>query len=121
MLFCASRGLIDLTYVFGVCGFKQSYGIPCPGCGVTTSAKEFASGHIFRAFYEQPAGAIFCCAYLALGIFSFLMAVFGIRFKFLEWSNLPRTIKYTVVGGAIVFAGGWAVTLARVFAARNGQ
>lgn len=116
LVYCAAKGWVDLTYVFGVCGFKQTYGLPCPGCGVTTAAKLFFSGHIFSAFYEQPAGAVFCCAWLALGAFSFLTAVFGVRFGFLAFANLGRTIKYVVVVGLIVFVCGWAVTLARAFA-----
>lgn len=31
-------------------------GIPCPGCGVTTSVALFAHGHFREAFHNQPLG-----------------------------------------------------------------
>lgn len=40
------------------CGFLDSFGTPCATCGMTTAVSEAAHGHILRAFYVQPAGAL---------------------------------------------------------------
>lgn len=40
------------------CGFLDSFGTPCASCGMTTAVSEAAHGHILRAFYVQPAGAV---------------------------------------------------------------
>ena len=79
-LWASAHGYINPSYVLGICGFKQQYQLPCPGCGITTSAIQFVTGHVLKSFYIQPAGAILCITALIIGIFSFIMAVFGVDF-----------------------------------------
>jgi hypothetical protein len=112
-LWAGATGKIDMTWFFGVCGFKQSTGLPCPGCYVTTSAMAFTQGRILEAFYIQPAGALLCCGLAVAGVIAFLTAVFGKDFSFLHRPLSSKLIKYILISAIIIFGCAWAVTLAR--------
>jgi len=112
----AGRGWIDPAYYFGVCGFQQASGLPCPGCYVTRSAMLFASGHIIESFCLQPAGAVFCLLGFAAAVFSLLISVFGVNFGFLQRRITGSAVCWAVAAVLIVIAGGWAVTLCRALA-----
>lgn len=114
-----ATGRVDLGSWFGPCGFRQAYGLPCPGCGMTTSALAFARGKIFDSFYIQPAGGLMCTVFLAGAFFALLMAVFGIYLRFLKRFFVEVKVKYIVVAVMAVVASGWAVTLARALAQRQ--
>ncbi|MBW8016602.1 MAG: DUF2752 domain-containing protein [Planctomycetes bacterium] len=114
-MFLGARGVIDLRSEFGICGFKQSYGLPCPGCGWTTSTLAFVQGRIGQSLYIQPAAAVFCLGIAISGVFALLSAAFGIRFSFLD-RPFGIIVKYFVLTVIIIVAGGWAVTLARAMA-----
>ncbi|UCF43343.1 MAG: DUF2752 domain-containing protein [Planctomycetota bacterium] len=101
------------------CGFKQKYGLPCPGCGITTSAVTFAQGRILEAFYIQPAGALLCCLLALSAFLAFLVAVFGVYFGFLNRFFFKVKLTYVILALIVVIAGGWAVTLARALAANR--
>lgn len=119
-LWYASQGFVDMTSTFGVCGFKQSYGLPCPGCGITTSSMAFVRGHILESFYIQPAGGVLCGVVLVIGILSLLVAVFGVNLRFLHRAVNPLTVvKYVIISLVVIFVSGWAVTLARAMIAKN--
>ena len=92
VLFLSSRGLVDLSLIFGVCGFKQAYGLPCPGCYITHSAQLFVQGRIQESFYVQPAGSLFCFCFAAAGVFALLMALFGIDFGVLRQGVVRRLL-----------------------------
>jgi len=113
VLFAGGRGWIDMSRLFGICGFKQVYGLPCPTCYVTTSAMAFVEGRIFDSFYIQPAGAVLCCALVAVGVAALLISVFGVNFRFLHQPLRWRVIKYFVASALVILAAGWAVTLSR--------
>jgi hypothetical protein len=38
------------------CAFYERTGVPCPGCGMTTSFAWFARGNVAASFYVQPLG-----------------------------------------------------------------
>ena len=120
VLFAGARGWLDMGRLFGICGFKQVYGLPCPTCYVTTSAMAFVQGRILDSFYIQPAGAVLCCVLLVVGVTALLISVFRVNFGFLHRPWRWRTIKYFVAGALIVLAAGWAVTLARALAQNSG-
>ena len=45
------------TFLLGnrtLCVFKTTYGIPCPGCGMTRAFIYFFRGNISKAFYYHP-------------------------------------------------------------------
>ena len=111
-----SANNIDIGKSLGPCGFKQVYDLPCPGCGMTTAAIAFASGRIFKAFTIQPAGAILCSILIITAFFTFLIAVFGVYFCFLERFLAKIKIRYLILGLVIIILAGWAVTLAQTMA-----
>jgi len=119
LLWLASNGRIDLGRVFGPCGFRQRYDLPCPTCGMTTSALAFVQGRIAESFYVQPAAALFCCVLVVVAFFTFVIAVFGLYFQFLRRFLMEVKIKHIVLILMIVIAAAWAVTLARALVARK--
>jgi hypothetical protein len=120
ILWLAGRGHIDLGFWLGVCGFKQRFGLPCPGCGWTHAGQAFLAGHPIQAFMIQPAAAFFCVAGVVTGIFALLVVVFGIEFGFLRRLFRAVGIKTLVLSAVIVLLAGWAVTLLRAILQDNG-
>jgi hypothetical protein len=110
---------IDLGRWLGYCGFKQRTGLPCPTCGMTTATIAFAQGEIFRAFYIQPACALFCSVMVIAALLAFIIAVFGIYFHFLRRFFAEVKVWQIIVAMIIIIISGWAVTLARAAAAQN--
>jgi hypothetical protein len=117
--FLAGIGKINLTDFVGNCGFRQRTGLPCPSCFMTTSCIYFAQGKILDSFYVQPAAGLLCLLLVISAIFSLLTAVFGIYFTFLDYIFNRANIKYIVLAAIIVMTAGWAVTFARLLAARG--
>ncbi len=109
----------DFGLLFGPCGMKQRTGLPCPTCGMTTCVLAFARGEVRTAFYTQPAGALVCSLLVVAAFFAFLTAVLGVYFHFFDrlWAELK--VRYVVAGLLVILAAGWAVTLARAWAAQT--
>ncbi len=42
------------------CSFLQTTGIPCAGCGMTTSFAYLVHGHVVASFVAQPFGMVLC-------------------------------------------------------------
>ncbi len=122
ILFGGLWGLQRLNFDFGLvfdpCGFKQRYGYPCPACGMTTSVLAFARGEVLRAYYIQPASAFACTLLVAIGFLASLTAVFGVYFSAFDRILHEMKIVYLILGVLVILTAGWAVTLARAFAAR---
>ena len=114
----AVNNKINVAWFAGPCGFKQRYGLPCPGCGVTTAAVAFARGSVLTAFYIQPAAALFCCVAVLLPVLPFVMAVFGADFGLLSYLATWK-VKFVIIALLIIIASAWAVTLARALAQKN--
>ena len=112
-LWLAGNDKVDISRLVNPCGLKQRYDLPCPTCGVTTSAIAFAGGGIFKAFYIQPAGALLCAVIAVSGILAFLTAVFGVYLVFLDRFFAEVKIGYIILALLAVIICGWAVTLAR--------
>ena len=111
----AATGRIDISNFFDPCGFKQRYDLPCPTCGITTSAITFARGQMFKAFYIQPAGALLCCVMVVSAVLAFFIAVSGMYFHFLERFFAEVKIRYIITALIVIILAGWVVTLARTF------
>lgn len=107
---------IDIGRWLSPCGFKQAYDLPCPTCGVTTSARAFVQGRIFQAFYIQPAGALLCSVVAVSAFLAFLIAVFGVYFKTAGRFFAEIKIKYVILAVLIIIAAAWAVTFVRALA-----
>ena len=118
-LWICSRGYVEPEIFLGVCGFKQHFQLPCVGCGITTSAIAFVSGNIVDSFYIQPAGGVLCTISAGIGVYSLLIAAFGVDFGLLRKFSFSKSWKYLLIAGIVVFTGGWAVTLARTIASRS--
>jgi len=118
LFWLAANGKIDLGRWLVPCGFKQKYGLPCPTCGMTTSLLSFSQGKIVEAFYIQPAAALLCCMFLIIAFLAFLIAVFGVYFRFINRFFAEVKIKHIILALIVIIAAGWAVTLARALAVK---
>jgi hypothetical protein len=103
------------------CGFKQRYNLPCPTCGMTTAVIAFSHGRINDAFHAQPAAGFFCCLAVLIVFFTFLAAVFGVYSPAVERHLASLKLRYVFVILFLIFAAGWAVTLARAIAQNSGN
>ena len=83
---------------------------------MTTAAFAFAQGKILKAFYIQPACALLCSVMVIAALLAFVIAVFGIYFRFLNRFFAEVKVWYIIVAMIIIIASGWAVTLARAIA-----
>jgi len=113
ILFLGAIGKFDMGHWFNPCGFKQMYDLPCPTCGMTTSAVYFSQGRILMSFYVQPAGGFIYSLLAIMLFFTFFTAVSGVYFSFLDSFLAEIKIKYIVIIFIVVILGGWAVTFAR--------
>jgi hypothetical protein len=112
LLHLAATNRIDIGRWLNPCGFKQRFNLPCPTCGMTTSALAFARGQILQSFYIQPAAAMLCGILVIVAFLAFFTAVFGVYFQLLVRIKL----KYVILVLVAIIAAGWMVTLARALA-----
>lgn len=119
LLGLAAHSKIDIGWWFGPCGFKQKCNLPCPTCGMTASALAFGRGEIFKAFYIQPAAALFCCVLAVIAFLAFFIAVFGVYITLLNRFFMEVKIRNIILALMIVITAGWAVTLTRALVASN--
>jgi len=110
---------VNMGQWLGYCGFKQQTGLPCPTCGMTTATLAFAQGKIFEAFYIQPACGLLCSVMVIAAILSFIIAVFGVYFRFIERFFKEVKLRYMILALLIIIIAGWAVTLARALVVKN--
>lgn len=113
----AGAGRIDTTVLFGLCGFRQRYNLPCPTCGMTTAAAAFAGGRILRAFYIQPAAAFICLILCVAAFLAFFTTFSGLYFSFIERLFTEIKMKYIILFIVVVICTGWIATLLRELAA----
>lgn len=116
VLILDNLGFVHLHRWLGVCGFKQRFGIPCPGCGWTSAAKAFVRGQIGLAFWLQPAATIFYLVVASTLVFSLLMAIFGIKFGFICRFYHRLGLTKIVWLSAVIFFAGWLFCLFRSMA-----
>jgi len=107
---------VDMGSRLGRCGFKQMYGLPCPTCGYTTATIAFSQGKIIDAFDIQPACALICSIFVVIGIISFIIAIFGVNFRFISRFFDEVKIRHIIFSLIVIITSGWAVTLARAVA-----
>lgn len=113
LLWASSKGDIDLGHWFGVCGFKQRFGLPCPGCGWTHAAEMYVTGHFLQAFIIQPAAAFFCIVFTLVAIFALHCAIFGIHFRFLKHVFSSKGSVILIIAACVIILAGWLVNLIR--------
>ena len=87
------------------CDWIANWGIPCPGCGVTTSVSLFAHGRPWASFVNQPFGFLLALGAAVLPLIAGVGHVRGLdlraRLIRLPWIGL-------VIAGAVLFTLGWA-------------
>jgi hypothetical protein len=115
----AINDLINMDHLIGPCGFKQKYGLPCPGCGMTTALIAFARGDIVDAFYIQPAAALAYSAAVAAVVFALVIAVLGTDFGLINALCTQLKASYVIFAIVVIVFGGWLVTLARALAQKT--
>jgi hypothetical protein len=115
----AANGKLNLGWWLGPCGFKQRWHLPCPTCGMTTSALAFSDGKIIEAFYIQPAAGLLCCISVVIAFLTLFTAAFGVYFEFIKRFFANIKIRYIIFALMAVIAAGWAVTLTRALAANS--
>jgi hypothetical protein len=120
LLWLGEKGIIQFHYLLGVCGFKQRYGLPCPGCGWTHAAQAFAAGDIVGSFQYQPAATIFCGAAILTAVLSLHTAIFGLQSGLRRILTHKRFWKYVLISSGIVVLLGWLITLGKVLSGRMG-
>jgi hypothetical protein len=120
LLWASEKGYINLSYLFGTCGFKQRFGLPCPGCGWTHAAQLFATGHLLKAFWIQPAAGLFCAAVSVAAIFALHCAIFGIDFGLTRRIFCSKSMGILLAAACIVIIAGWIVTLIRTVLENSG-
>jgi hypothetical protein len=54
------------------CPFKQLFGIPCPGCGLTAATGELLHGQFSLSFHTHAFAPLFLGAFLLMGLALFL-------------------------------------------------
>ncbi|MHC4754146.1 MAG: hypothetical protein ACYTBP_03295 [Planctomycetota bacterium] len=86
---------------------------------MTTAALAFIQGQFLKSFYIQPVCALFCCILVLTAFLAFIIAVFGVYFRFLKRFFTEFKLKYIILAFIIIIAAGWAVTIARALAARS--
>ena len=121
ILWAAARGYINLGPWVGGCGFKQRFGLPCPGCGWTHAGQAFFTGHLIEAFRIQPAAGFFCIVGVLTALFALHCALFGIDFGFLQYLSKSTGISVLLISAIVVIMAGWAVTLIRSILENSGH
>ena len=116
LLWLAATNRINIERWLNPCGMKQRWGLPCPTCGMTTSALAFARGEIFQSFYIQPSAALLCSILVITAFLAFIITVSGVYFSFLVWFFTKVKARYVIAVLLVIIAAGWLVTLARALA-----
>jgi magnesium-transporting ATPase (P-type) len=115
LLWAGGHGWYDSTYLFGICGFQQRYGLPCPTCFWRRAGQAFISGDILRSFYIQPAAALMYSLLLIIAFFALLTFLFGIHFRLPERFRQRKYLWFTIAGVVLVILAAWILTLIRAF------
>ena len=92
------------------CGFLQTFGRPCPMCGMTTSFAHFAKGQFAASFWTQPAGLMLAVATVITFWLAGYIAVTGKPL----WRLAARRVNGMAVlwVSLTILVGGWAWKIA---------
>ncbi|MHC5083131.1 MAG: DUF2752 domain-containing protein [Planctomycetota bacterium] len=120
VLWLSANDYIRLEFWLGICGFKQRYHLPCPGCGWTHAAQAFVTGHPIMAFQTQPAAAFFCIIAVLTALFALHSALFGLNSGFLQRILSSIGLSVLAIVAVVVILAGWGVTLARTILESSG-
>jgi len=92
------------------CWLMERFGVPCPGCGVTTSLALAGHGHLLASFVNQPFGFLLAVLSLVAAVWAVLGSLRGQDL----WADLSRRRFWnwaTPLAAALIAA--WAYKLSR--------
>ena len=90
------------------CSSMERFGVPCPGCGVTTSVALAAHGHLLAAFRNQPFGLLVALA----GALLVPWTLFGLlRGRDLGQGLERLATRPALISLAAAFLGAWIYKL----------
>ncbi|WP_146682706.1 DUF2752 domain-containing protein [Limihaloglobus sulfuriphilus] len=103
-------GVLSAESLFGICGFKRKYNLPCPFCGMTRSFSFFFRGRFISSLTVQPAGFMLAAILSVSGICS-AAELFG--HKTLFYRELRRGKRLAIVFVCIFIIGlvSWVYTI----------
>lgn len=85
---------------FEPCWMVARFGLPCPGCGVTTAAVLAARGRLGASFLTQPLGALLALGSVALAAWGLLLTARGgdlrLALERLPWRRLALPLGLAV-------------------------
>lgn len=92
------------------CRMIEWFGVPCPGCGVTTSVTLAAQGHFVKAFLNQPFGF----AMFVLGVAALPWALWVLargRDAYAELRSYSTRAAWIAALAVVVFGWAWKIVL----------
>ena len=92
------------------CGFYQQFGIPCAGCGMTTSFAYLVHGHPWQSFVNQPFGMILCVGTAAAFWGGLYVATTG-RAAYRILNAVPAKFHVIVWPTLAIVAWAWKIAL----------
>jgi hypothetical protein len=95
------------------CASMELFGLPCPGCGVTTATAWAVRGELARAFLVQPFGLVVLLAIPLFALYALQGLVRG-RDLGRDLSALPKK-PWLVLGSALLLAA-WLYKLVATLA-----
>ncbi len=118
-LFLGANNQISMERIFGPCGFKMKYNLPCPACGMTTSMLAFFKGQIIQSAKIQPTGSILCIILLISAVLTFISAFLGVYFSFIDKIFTKIKLRYIIILTIAVFLLGWLMSLVNAISLKN--
>ena len=92
------------------CKTMEWLGVPCPGCGVTTSTTLFAQGRFGESLWNQPFGFLFALLGAVVPLWAFGAAALG-RDVWNDLGRLPRKPWAWTLGVAAGIGWIWKLVL----------
>jgi len=93
------------------CRPMEWWGVPCPGCGVTTSMALIAHGRPWDSFANQPFGFAFALVCVAFAAWAFVQALRG---RDLSKAVVDLRVGRLVLALVVLMAAAWIYKIAVV-------
>jgi hypothetical protein len=86
------------------CNFQESTGVPCPGCGLTTSFANMAHGHVLDAFAAHLMGPLLFAITVAVAVAAPWAARRALPMdRVLQHPATAATLGVTLTAGLVTF------------------
>jgi hypothetical protein len=102
---------VALIIPFWGCTFRETTGIPCPGCGLTRVADRVAHFNVTGAFMANPLGTVVAVLFAVAVVAMVVHLVFGVPMPELELTDAEwRRVRWVALGlflanyGFVVFS-----------------